>query len=55
MAACHRWCLLADRKRQIPNIAEQGDEFVQTIVGVCEQDHFVLCSSLADESGVFKV
>jgi hypothetical protein len=55
MAACRRWYLLADPKRQIPNIAEQGDEFVQTIVGVCEQEHFVLCSSLADESGVFMV
>ena len=55
MATCRRWYLFADPKRQVPNAAEQGDGFVQTIVGACEQEHFVLCSSLGDESGVFMV
>lgn len=55
MAACRRWYLLADPMWQVPNIAEQGDGFVQTIIGVCEQERFVLCSSLADESSVFMV
>jgi hypothetical protein len=53
--ACRRRYLLADPKWQVPNIEEHGDDFVQRIVGVYKQGHFVLCSSLADELSVFMV
>jgi hypothetical protein len=55
MIAGRRWCLLGDPKWQIPNTAKHGDDFVQTVVGVCRQERFVLCSSLEDESSLLMV